>query len=69
MTSTAASTIATASVMPSNLAMIGTFRFQGCLGSPDGYPSFELIGETPEMTTEECVKLGTGRAYIGIYLR
>ncbi|KIL86947.1 hypothetical protein FAVG1_09500 [Fusarium avenaceum] len=68
MTSTA-STIATASAMPSNLAVIGTFGFRGCLGPPDGYPSFELIGETPEMTTEECVKLGAGRAYIGIYLR
>ncbi|KAG5657796.1 hypothetical protein KAF25_007829 [Fusarium avenaceum] len=68
MTSTA-SIIATASVMPPNLAVIGTFGFRGCLGSLDGYPSFELIGETPEMTTEECVKLGTGRAYVGIYLR
>ncbi|KAJ4123004.1 hypothetical protein NW768_009996 [Fusarium equiseti] len=67
-TTTALAT-ATSSATPSNLPLIGTFRFEGCLGSPDGYPSFELIGEGPDMTTEECVRLGTGRAYIGIYLR
>ncbi|RGP67346.1 hypothetical protein FSPOR_6106 [Fusarium sporotrichioides] len=65
----ATSSVATSSIMPSNLAVIGNFRFFGCLGSPDGYPSFELIGETPDMTTEDCVRLGTGRAYIGIYQR
>ncbi|KAL6918197.1 hypothetical protein FSST1_009692 [Fusarium sambucinum] len=65
----ATSTVATSSAMPSNLAVIGNFRFFGCLGSPEGYPSFELIGEAPEMTTAECVRLGAGRAYIGIYLR
>ncbi|KAG8671082.1 hypothetical protein FPOAC2_04402 [Fusarium poae] len=59
----------TSSAMPSNLAVIGNFRFFGCLGSPEGYPSFELIGETSDMTTAECVRLGAGRAYIGIYLR
>ncbi|RFN52112.1 hypothetical protein FIE12Z_3664 [Fusarium flagelliforme] len=64
-----ASATATSSATPSNLPLIGTFRFEGCLGSPDGYPSFELIGEGPDMTTEECVRIGTGRAYIGIYLR
>ncbi|KAH6991968.1 hypothetical protein EDB82DRAFT_553856 [Fusarium venenatum] len=65
----ATSTVATSSAMPSNLAVIGNFRFFGCLGSPEGYPGFELIGETPDMTTTECVRLGAGRAYIGIYLR
>ncbi|RYC88130.1 hypothetical protein BFJ63_vAg8988 [Fusarium oxysporum f. sp. narcissi] len=65
----ATSTVAASSIMPTNLPVIGTFRFFGCLGSPAGYPSFELIGEGPDMTTEECVRIGTGYAYIGIYLR
>ncbi|ENH70219.1 hypothetical protein FOC1_g10000787 [Fusarium oxysporum f. sp. cubense race 1] len=65
----ATSTVAASSIMPANLPVIGTFRFFGCLGSPAGYPSFELIGEEPDMTTEECVRIGTGYAYIGIYLR
>ncbi|KAJ4120188.1 hypothetical protein NW760_007552 [Fusarium oxysporum] len=65
----ATSTVAASSIMPANLPVIGTFRFFGCLGSPAGYPSFELIGEGPDMTTEECVRIGTGYAYIGIYLR
>ncbi|RKL07844.1 hypothetical protein BFJ68_g9646 [Fusarium oxysporum] len=64
----ATSTVAASSIMPTNLPVIGTFRFFGCLGSPAGYPSFELIREGPDMTTEECVRIGTGYAYIGIYL-
>ncbi|KAL9572011.1 hypothetical protein ACKAV7_003843 [Fusarium commune] len=69
MPTRATSTFAASSIMPTNLPVIGTFRFFGCLGSPAGYPSFELIGEAPDMTTEECVRIGTGYAYIGIYLR
>ncbi|KAH7229929.1 hypothetical protein BKA60DRAFT_590705 [Fusarium oxysporum] len=49
----ATSTVTASSIMPANLPVIGTFRFLGCLGSPAGYPSFELIGEGPDMTTEE----------------
>ncbi|KAF4344769.1 hypothetical protein FBEOM_1311 [Fusarium beomiforme] len=67
--SAATSTFAISSVMPSNLAVIGTFKFIGCLGSPAGYPSFDLIGKGSDMTTAECVRLGRGRAYIGIYQR
>ncbi|KAF5632366.1 hypothetical protein F25303_9424 [Fusarium sp. NRRL 25303] len=67
--SPAPSTIATSSSVPSNLAVIGTFKFFGCLGSAAGYPSFGLIGEGPDMTTAECARLGRGRAYIGIYQR
>ncbi|KAF5703062.1 hypothetical protein FMUND_13176 [Fusarium mundagurra] len=67
--SPATSTAATSSAIPSNLAVIGTFKFFGCLGSAAGYPSFDLIGEGPDMTTAECVRLGKGRAYIGIYQR
>ncbi|QKD50517.2 uncharacterized protein FOBCDRAFT_237521 [Fusarium oxysporum Fo47] len=52
----ATSTVAASSIMPTNLPVIGTFRFFGCLGSPAGYPSFELIGEGPDMTTEECIE-------------
>ncbi|KAG4261105.1 hypothetical protein FPRO06_02805 [Fusarium proliferatum] len=67
--SPATSTVATSSSVPSNLAVIGTFKFFGCLGSAAGYPSFGLIGEGPDMTTAECARLGRGRAYIGIYQR
>ncbi|RYC95453.1 hypothetical protein BFJ63_vAg1738 [Fusarium oxysporum f. sp. narcissi] len=61
--------VPTSSTIPSNLAVIGTFKFFGCLGSAAGYPSFGLIGEGPDMTTAECARLGRGRAYIGIYQR
>ncbi|KAJ9425021.1 hypothetical protein QL093DRAFT_2112853 [Fusarium oxysporum] len=61
--------VPTSSTVPSNLAVIGTFKFFGCLGSAAGYPSFGLIGEGPDMTTAECARLGRGRAYIGIYQR
>ncbi|KAJ4268217.1 hypothetical protein NW762_002279 [Fusarium torreyae] len=63
------STFTTSPAAPSNLAEIGSFRFFGCLGSPDGYPSFELIGEGPDMTTIECEKLSEGRTYMGLFLR
>ncbi|KAF4438919.1 hypothetical protein FACUT_4547 [Fusarium acutatum] len=67
--SPATSTAATSSAVPSNLAVIGTFKFFGCLGSAAGYPSFDLIGEGSDMTTAECARLGKGRACIGIYER
>ncbi|KAM0554107.1 hypothetical protein ACHAPJ_006905 [Fusarium lateritium] len=63
------STFTTSPVAPSNLAEIGSFKFFGCLGSPDGYPSFELIDEGPDMTTIECEKLTEGRTYMGLFLR
>ncbi|PNP83051.1 hypothetical protein FNYG_03373 [Fusarium nygamai] len=65
--SPATSTAATSSAVPTNLAVIGNFKFFGCLGSAAGYPSFDLIGEGPDMITAECARLGKGRAYIGIY--
>ncbi|KAF5562390.1 hypothetical protein FPHYL_5692 [Fusarium phyllophilum] len=67
--SSSTSTVAISSAIPSNLAVIGTFKFFGCLGSAAGYPSFDLIGEGSDMTTAECARLGRGRAYIGIYQR
>ncbi|KAF5630835.1 hypothetical protein F52700_7054 [Fusarium sp. NRRL 52700] len=67
--SQATSTVVSSSAVPSNLAVIETFKFFGCLGSAAGYPSFGLVGEGPDMTTAECARLGRGRAYIGIYQR
>ncbi|KAH7153712.1 hypothetical protein DER46DRAFT_687164 [Fusarium sp. MPI-SDFR-AT-0072] len=66
MPTRATSTFAASSIMPTNLPVIGTFRFFGCLGSPAGYPSFELIGEAPDMTTEEysADTVATGRCDI-----
>ncbi|CEI41789.1 unnamed protein product [Fusarium venenatum] len=37
-------------VNPTNLEVIGSFTFLGCFGSPDGYPSFDLIATSDDMT-------------------
>ncbi|KAF5685589.1 hypothetical protein FCIRC_3375 [Fusarium circinatum] len=54
---------------PSNIDTIRGYTYKGCLGSADGYPSFNLIGSGANMTTSSCVTLARGRAYVGIYDR
>ncbi|RBQ79887.1 hypothetical protein FVER14953_08541 [Fusarium verticillioides] len=54
---------------PSNIDTIRGYTYKGCLGSADGYPSFNLIGSGANMTTSSCVALARGRAYVGIYDR
>ncbi|PNP74224.1 hypothetical protein FNYG_12273 [Fusarium nygamai] len=54
---------------PSNIDTIRGYTYKGCLGSADGYPSFNLIGSGANMTTSNCVALARGRAYVGIYDR
>lgn len=66
-TSSALSPTETAS--PTNLEVIGDFTFLGCLGSPDGYPSFDLVATSDDMTPSKCVSLTTDRLYVGIYDR
>ncbi|KAF5551630.1 hypothetical protein FMEXI_3196 [Fusarium mexicanum] len=54
---------------PSNIDTIRGYTYKGCLGSTDGYPSFNLIGSGANMTTSSCVALARGRAYVGIFDR
>ncbi|KAG8667809.1 hypothetical protein FPOAC2_13007 [Fusarium poae] len=54
---------------PTNLDVIGSFTFLGCLGSPEGYPSFDLVATSDDMTPSKCVSLANGRIYIGVYDR
>ncbi|EXM19531.1 Carbohydrate-binding WSC [Fusarium oxysporum f. sp. vasinfectum] len=54
---------------PSNIDTIREYTYKGCLGSVDGYPSFNLVGSGANMTTASCVALARGRAYVGIYDR
>ncbi|RKL17703.1 hypothetical protein BFJ68_g4579 [Fusarium oxysporum] len=54
---------------PSNIDTIREYTYKGCLGSADGYPSFNLVGSGANMTTTSCVALARGRAYVGIYDR
>ncbi|KAH7153983.1 hypothetical protein DER46DRAFT_649434 [Fusarium sp. MPI-SDFR-AT-0072] len=54
---------------PSNIDTIRGYTYKGCLGSADGYPSFNLVGSGANMTTASCVALARGRAYVGIYGR
>ncbi|GKU23087.1 unnamed protein product [Fusarium langsethiae] len=51
-----------------NLEVIGSFSFLGCLGSPDGYPSFDLVVTADGMTPSKCVSLAAGRLYVGVYV-
>ncbi|KAF4472756.1 hypothetical protein FALBO_341 [Fusarium albosuccineum] len=67
--SSSTSTEATASASASNLPRIGQYEFVGCLGSSEGYPTFDLVGSGPDLTTVDCISLGEGRAYIGIFNR
>ncbi|EXK28321.1 hypothetical protein FOMG_15307 [Fusarium oxysporum f. sp. melonis 26406] len=54
---------------PSNINTIRGYTYKGCLGSADGYPSFNLVGSGANMTTASCVALARGWAYVGIYDR
>ncbi|KAM0227725.1 hypothetical protein ACHAPO_011293 [Fusarium lateritium] len=67
--STSSALSPTDTVNPTNLKVIGSFKFLGCLGSPDGYPSFDLVATTEDMTPSKCVSLANGRLYVGVYDR
>ncbi|WQF78826.1 hypothetical protein CDEST_03840 [Colletotrichum destructivum] len=57
------------STLPSgtNLPDSNKYVLRGCLGSPSGYLSFNLVGVDPEMTVQRCVSLAQGRRYAGVY--
>ncbi|RBR23198.1 uncharacterized protein FIESC28_03940 [Fusarium coffeatum] len=56
-------------ISPTNLEVIGDFTFLGCLDSPDGYPSFDLVATSDDMTPSNYISLTTDRLYVGIYDR
>ncbi|KAL6352040.1 hypothetical protein LRP88_14853 [Fusarium phalaenopsidis] len=64
-----ASGTSTEAVAASNLPSIKGYEFIGCLGSRQGYPTFEELLTDPEMTTARCIELAAGRKYVGLYLR
>ncbi|KAM6505836.1 hypothetical protein FSOLCH5_014012 [Fusarium solani] len=64
-----ASETSTEAVAASNLPSIKNYEFIGCLGSRQGYPTFEELLKDPEMTTARCIELAAGRKYVGLYLR
>ena len=57
------------STSASNLSKIGKYKFAGCAGSAEGYPSFVELSSDPDMTTERCIALGSGKKYVGIFNR
>ncbi|KAI8651528.1 hypothetical protein NCS55_01397900 [Fusarium keratoplasticum] len=65
----AASETSTEAAAASNLPSIEDYEFIGCLGSRQGYPTFEELLTDPEMTTARCIELAAGRKYVGLYFR
>ncbi|KAK7394041.1 hypothetical protein QQX98_013172 [Neonectria punicea] len=55
-----------ASEPTTNLPTVDGYTFVGCLGSEAGYPSFDEVGRSDDMTPALCVSLSQGRTYIGI---
>ncbi|TEA14842.1 hypothetical protein C8034_v003025 [Colletotrichum sidae] len=68
-TSSSPSPSSTDDVVPSNLPLIGAYAYLGCLTSQSNFPTFNLIGEDPDMTTARCVSLGGGLSFVGIFDR
>ncbi|TDZ33932.1 hypothetical protein C8035_v000673 [Colletotrichum spinosum] len=68
-TSSSPSPSSTDDVVPSNLPLIGAYAYLGCLTSQSNFPTFNLIGEAPDMTTARCVSLGGGLSFVGIFDR
>lgn len=46
---------------------IDAFTLFGCVGSSDGFPTFELAQSDTSMDLELCSTLCQGRAYFGVY--
>jgi hypothetical protein len=49
------------------LPFIGSYEYNGCLGSSSGYPSFTEVLNDPNMSTVECVSLAAGSKYVGVF--
>ncbi|KAI1010367.1 hypothetical protein LB503_004872 [Fusarium chuoi] len=46
---------------------IDAFTLFGCVGSSDGFPTFELAQSDTSMDLDQCSTLCQGRAYFGVY--
>ncbi|KAI3589042.1 hypothetical protein IWW34DRAFT_826860 [Fusarium oxysporum f. sp. albedinis] len=46
---------------------IDAFTLFGCVGSTDGFPTFELAQSDASMDLDQCSTLCQGRAYFGVY--
>ncbi|KAJ9426005.1 hypothetical protein QL093DRAFT_2175528 [Fusarium oxysporum] len=46
---------------------IDAFALFGCVGSTDGFPTFELAQSDVSMDLDQCSTLCQGRAYFGVY--
>ncbi|KAF5594047.1 uncharacterized protein FSUBG_9620 [Fusarium subglutinans] len=46
---------------------IDAFALFGCVGSSDGFPTFELAESDTSMDLDQCSTLCQGRAYFGVY--
>ncbi|EXK81930.1 hypothetical protein FOQG_13689 [Fusarium oxysporum f. sp. raphani 54005] len=46
---------------------IDAFALFGCVGSTDGFPTFELAQSDSSMDLDQCSTLCQGRAYFGVY--
>ncbi|KAF5566073.1 hypothetical protein FNAPI_1353 [Fusarium napiforme] len=46
---------------------IDAFALFGCVGSVDGFPTFELAESDTSMDLDQCASLCQGRAYFGVY--
>ncbi|KAJ4181514.1 hypothetical protein NW755_011051 [Fusarium falciforme] len=64
-----ASESSTEAAAASNLPLIEDYDFIGCLGSRQGYPTFEELLTDAEMTPARCIELAAGRKYVGLYSR
>ncbi|KAF7555181.1 hypothetical protein G7Z17_g2373 [Cylindrodendrum hubeiense] len=65
-TQTSSSISTTESSAATNLPRIASFRFSGCLGSAQGYPSFTEVGKDAEMVPSLCLSIAVGHKYIGV---
>jgi len=57
----------TSSATPSFPHDAGDFKFFGCVGSADGFPSFNLSGETPDLDLKLCGTFCAGNKYFGVH--
>ncbi|RTE70131.1 hypothetical protein BHE90_015477 [Fusarium euwallaceae] len=66
-TATSASSSSTSTAEPSHPDTVGNFRFLGCIGSDDGFPTFILAADSEDNTLESCAAACEGSNYFGTY--
>lgn len=66
-TSSSATSTTTGTVGPTNNPSVGFFRFYGCVGSSNGFPTFELEVNTDMITQELCASSCASSDWFGLY--